>query len=314
MMAQFDGDFVRHSKRTHRHASVPRNVFDERRLHALSQHVDAFATEYTKYATGVETTTIVDHDGCFANLLNVIQRLGGCDIRGFLAENDFNQRHFVDRREKVNANKLLGPFGRLCKSRDRQGRRIRSEDRIIGHDGLCFRRNVRLDCSIFEHSLDDQLAIPQVFIVCRGMNAFEQHAGFLGGHSTLLYALLQQIPGVVLALVRLFLRGVEQHNLHPCPGRHKCHAGAHHARTENSELGHDTLFRSTRTTHQLVGGALVNEKCARHITRDRIHEHRHEILRFHIECRVHRQYGSLINRRHDRNRCRVIVVRHFLQE
>src|SRR5882724_3658568 len=60
---EFDGHFIRHGKRAHRHSRHARRVLDQRRPDTLRQHAHPLMHESRKYPTGVETTTVVDDDG-----------------------------------------------------------------------------------------------------------------------------------------------------------------------------------------------------------------------------------------------------------
>ena len=54
-------------------------------------------------AVGVEATAVVDDDGRLLDGAHVVERNGERLVAGVLAENDLDQHHAVDRREKVDA-------------------------------------------------------------------------------------------------------------------------------------------------------------------------------------------------------------------
>ena len=58
-------------------------------------------------AVAVKEARIIHNDRCFTDLAHVIQRLGHRPRAGFLALDDFHQQHALDRREEVNADKLI---------------------------------------------------------------------------------------------------------------------------------------------------------------------------------------------------------------
>ncbi len=62
---------------------------------------------------------VVDHDRGLADLAHEVERLRQGFIAGLLAADQLHQRHLVDGREKVDANKVIRLGGRLGQLADR---------------------------------------------------------------------------------------------------------------------------------------------------------------------------------------------------
>ena len=288
VVAQLERNLVRDRKRADRHARVFRNVLDQRRVDAFGQHVDAFAAEYAENAASVKAPAVVDNDRRLPQLLNVIKRLSDRDIVGLLANDDLDQRHLFYRREEVDADELLRPFGSLGESRDRQRRRIRRKDRIVSNNGLGLRGDIGFDLPVFEYCLDDELATGKIVIFCRRMNPIQNIGSLVRRRAAFVDSFLQEVAGIVFAKFGFFLCRVQQHDLHAGSCRNKCNTGAHHPGAENAELFDQPLFRLTRPAHQLVSSPLVDEQSTGHVARYRAHQHQGEILGFNVERLVHR--------------------------
>ena len=96
LVAEVEPDFVVHRQRADRHAHLLADIFDQRRHGAFAEQRQAFLHIGAKAARGVETAAVVDHDRRLADLHHIIQRLGDGGGGGFLADDDFHQRHAFD--------------------------------------------------------------------------------------------------------------------------------------------------------------------------------------------------------------------------
>ena len=98
---EIDGHFVGERQRPDRHAGHFRGILDERRRHAFEQHEMAFAQIIIDAAIGEEPMPIVDDDRRLLDGADIIERYGQRAVARLLAEDDFDQKHFLDRRENV---------------------------------------------------------------------------------------------------------------------------------------------------------------------------------------------------------------------
>ena len=89
-------------------------------MHALGQQVHPLVEIGTKGARGKEAQRIIDHNRRLADLLGVIKGLGQRQITGLLAHDDLDQRHFVDGREEVDTDEVVGIGTGLSQLRNRE--------------------------------------------------------------------------------------------------------------------------------------------------------------------------------------------------
>ena len=83
--AEVDRGLVDQLQRPERHAHELRRVLDQRGLHALADHADAFVDVGDDAAVGVEEARVVDHDRRLADLAHEVERLGHRAVAGFAA-------------------------------------------------------------------------------------------------------------------------------------------------------------------------------------------------------------------------------------
>src|SRR3546814_2334774 len=89
---QIESQFVQQRQRPHRHAHCLGRIFDNGGRNTLLQHRAAFVYQRLEYATGVETTTVVNKDWGLAQLGDVIERLGQRLLASLLAH-DRSEEH-----------------------------------------------------------------------------------------------------------------------------------------------------------------------------------------------------------------------------
>ena len=131
-------DLVVERERADRHAGHARDVLDHRRRHALQQHQVAFAHVVEHAAIGVEAARVVDHDRRLADRAHEIERRRERRVAGFLAEDDLDQHHALDRREEMNADEAAPDrLNSVGERRDRQRRGVGGEDRRLAPITAC---------------------------------------------------------------------------------------------------------------------------------------------------------------------------------
>jgi hypothetical protein len=90
-------DLVVQGERTDRHAGHPGGILDQRRRHALPEHVAALGHVGHHHPRGEEAARVVDDDRRLADLAHEIDGLGQRPIARRLATDDFDELHPVDR-------------------------------------------------------------------------------------------------------------------------------------------------------------------------------------------------------------------------
>ncbi len=97
--------------------------------------------------------------GVLLDLADVIERGGQRHLAGVLTDNDFHQHHLLDRREEMDTDELRLILPLLGQRVDRQRRGVGRKDRVRPQQRLRLGIGLRLDVTIFEHRLDDEIAI-----------------------------------------------------------------------------------------------------------------------------------------------------------
>ena len=310
LVAEIEADFVVYRQRSDRHAHLLADILDQCRGGAFAQQGKAFLHIGPEAARGVETAAVVHHDRCLADRSDIIQRLGDGFRAGFLANDDFDQRHFFDRREEVDADEIGRLAPRLGEAGDRQRGCVGAEDHIVADYGFGGLGDIGLDLAGFEHRFNDQVAAGQIGIVRSRLDAIKDDLR-LGR----IHALLgQPVGGILLALFRRRQVAVEQHDLDAGLRRHHGHARAHQASAQHADLLRRHGRNALGTTRALFGGLFRNKQAADHVAGLGIGNDLGEIFGFNTDGRVHRHLGAFIDSAQDRlGRVHVIAgihVRH----
>ncbi len=159
VMAQRKADLVRDGERSHRHPGHAARVFDQPRRHAVAEQRQTFVQVRREDAAGEEPAAVVDDDRRLADHAHVVERRGERRVAGDVAADDLDQRHLLHRREEMDPDELFGTAARCGERRDRQGRRIRRDDRALGQNVFRAPRDVGLDRAVFEHRFDDEVGV-----------------------------------------------------------------------------------------------------------------------------------------------------------
>ena len=80
----------------------------------------AFAQVSADHARGVEAARVVDDDRRLPNGADEIECHRQRRVTGFLADDELDQHHALDRRKEVDADELRGILGAFRQRRDRQ--------------------------------------------------------------------------------------------------------------------------------------------------------------------------------------------------
>ncbi len=158
LQRRIEADRVGDFKRTHRHAALTTDVLDDRRRDAFHQHLDAFGRIGAEAARGVEAPEVIHGDRRLADLDDVINRLGLRFRRRFLAHDQLDEAHALNRREEVNANEVLRALGGFGEASNWQRRSIRAEHGILTEKGLGLLGHVGFQLHVFEDRFDDEVS------------------------------------------------------------------------------------------------------------------------------------------------------------
>ena len=107
---EVDRDLVGEREGADRHAGHAPDVLDHRGRDALGEHQVAFADIIEHAAIGVEAARIVDDDRRLADGAHIVDRGGKRRVGGPLADDDLDQHHPLNRREKMHADELRRPL------------------------------------------------------------------------------------------------------------------------------------------------------------------------------------------------------------
>ena len=111
--AQINRGFIVQLKWAQWHTHQFGGIFNQGGFNAFFHHAYAFVDVGDDAAIRIKKPCIVDNDGRFADLANIIQSLGHRPISGVFVFDDLYQTHFIDWAEKVNSDKLLRPCAGL---------------------------------------------------------------------------------------------------------------------------------------------------------------------------------------------------------
>ena len=81
----------------HRATLFTPDILDDRRLDAFGQHFHAFLGVGAEAARRVEAAMVVDHDRRLTDFEDIVDRLGEGFLSGFLAHDDLDQTHPLNR-------------------------------------------------------------------------------------------------------------------------------------------------------------------------------------------------------------------------
>ena len=133
-------------------------------MDALLQKTHTLIQIGAKGPRGEESQRIIDHDRGFTYLLGEVKRLGQGEITGFFTHDDLNQRHLIDRREEVDANKVFRLGTRFGQSGNRQSGSVRAPYASISEVALELLGHLVLESDVFEYCLDNKVTARQVFV------------------------------------------------------------------------------------------------------------------------------------------------------
>ena len=247
-------------------------------------------------AVGEKAARIIHDDRRLLEDAHEIERRRQRDIARFLAENDFDEQHFFDRRKEMNADEIVRAGRCLGQRGDRQRRRVGGEDHIGSNRLLRAPRRLGLHAAILEHRLEHEIATLQAGVIGGRLDAREQRCLIGGGRASARDLSGDQLFAAGLALVGALLIAVEQHHLEPVAGAHISDAGAHEARADDAdllEIGRRNIFRAMRALVQLVFG---EKQRANHRGGFLRAQNMREPARLDCQRLIHRQLQPLIDR------------------
>ena len=306
---EIESDLVLHGQRPDRHAQHARRVLDQGRRHALADHGDALVHVATEKATGEEAARIIDDDRRLAQSLHEIECPCERRIGGFLAADDLDQGHAIDRREKMQANEILGALGVARKPGDRQRRGIGSQHRIGTQNLVDCSDDLRLDVAILEHRFDHELRTTQRRVVATRRDERQRALGFVGCQSPFGDRIVEALGNSRLATLRRSKIDIHQHDLDTRPRGNLRDTRAHQPRAHDADLAELSDRHLGRTSIKFFALRFVDEQRAHHVARSAVdHQPRH-VLALEPQRKIHRQQRPLIKTGKNCLWCRQIVRR-----
>src|SRR3546814_3957719 len=124
-----------------------------------------------------------------------------------------------------------------------------------------------LEGRVLEDGLDDQVAASEIGRVGGRLDTAEQLGLLLLGALAAGDRLVEDLLGVVLALLRVLCGDVLEHDLHARTGTGVGNAGAHHAGAEDADLGGLELLEAVGTQRAGADGLQVEEERLDHVLR-----------------------------------------------
>ena len=111
---EIDRGLIIQLQRAKGHSHQLGGILDQGRLNPFLHHAQPFVDIGDDAAVGVKEPSVIHHNRRFANLPRKVQGFRHRSVAGFCAFDNFHQRHFLNRAEKVDANKLVGPRAGFC--------------------------------------------------------------------------------------------------------------------------------------------------------------------------------------------------------
>ena len=309
LVGQLQGNFIGHRQRPDHHARQAPGVLNKRRLDAVLKHRRPLHDVGSETAAGVKPTAVVDHDRRLFDRCYIIKGPGQRLVPGLFAEDDLDQRHFLDRGEEMDADEPLGVAAGLGQPGDRQGRGIRGHDAVFADHRLGLPGHVGLDLAVLEHRLDHQIAAFKIAVFRGRVDAPEERLALFFGRLVAFYALFDQLFRMGLALLGRLEGAVQKHHLHAAPGRDIGDPGPHHTGPQHAELANRLFLLAFGPLGAPFGGQLVDEKRTDHIGCHRAGHQIGKTLRIEPDRGIERHDRAFVDRRQDRLDGRIIVPR-----
>ena len=194
------------------------------------------------------------------------------------------------------------------KRTDRQRRRVGAEDRLIADDVLHPRNHLFLHLAVFEHRLDDEIAILQCDKIRRRRDAREHRVAVGRGGAAAIDLIGHQLLRMRLALFRGFRVLVDEDDFETGKRADISDAGAHETGAEHADLLDRPRRDIGRPPRALVELAHRHEQRADHRGGLRRTQNVREPARFDAQRLIDRQLQALVDDLEDRARGRIIVV------
>ena len=306
--AEIERHLVVEGERPDRHAGHPGDVLDHRRGHTLGEHLVALADVGEHAAVGEEAAGIVDDDAGLLDRPHVVEGGGDGAVAGLVAADDLHEQHLLHRREEVDADELLGPLRSLGEARDRQGRGVGGEDRVLRQRRLDLCDHLGLHLRVLEHRLDDEVAVRERGIVRRRGDAGEQGVAVGGLGLAAVDLARDELVAMRLAGVGRLLVAVDQDDRHPGLRCDVGDARAHEAGADHADLGHLRRLHVLGPAGALVDLAHGDEERADHRLRFPRAQDVGEVAALDLEAEIHRKLQALIDRGQDGLGGRIVVV------
>ncbi len=135
--------------------------------------------EGQQQAVDQKARPVADHDRRLADALGIGHGRGHGFVAGLPAANHFDQRHLPHGIEEVDAAEPLGPLESISQFGDRNGRGVRSQDRIRAHQRFEPGVDQLFDLFVFHDRLDDQVRLGQFGIRSGGIEQRGESHGAL---------------------------------------------------------------------------------------------------------------------------------------
>jgi hypothetical protein len=236
------GDF----QRAHRHAGLTADIFDDCRLDAFGKHFEAFLGVGAKAAGGVEAAAVIDDNRRLPDFQDIVDRLGEGFLAGFLAHDDLDKTHPLDRREEVDADELVLARERGGELRDRQGGGVGADNGVFAERSFRVGEDLVLQIDVFIDGFDDEVAVFQELIVRGRRDEGEERVALLFRALAARDVFLDEADGVLLALVGRFLLHVHE----DCADARACllvgDACAHEAGANDADFLELCFFKTSR--------------------------------------------------------------------
>ncbi len=195
----------------------------ERLVHIREQH-----------AVDEEARAVLDDDRRLANLFRQRHDRGDRLVTGFLAADDLDELHPVDRIEEVHADESFRMRGRLGHARDRDRRGVARQDRVVTHDFGEAAVDVFLERLVFGHGFDDHVAVSEGLGRRRGIERRQHVAQVLRRGAADLDPAHDDVRGALHAIGDPGLVDIDHGRTNSRPGVGRRDAGPHEAGAEHA--------------------------------------------------------------------------------
>ena len=188
MPSDIDASQIGHLERPHGKAEFEQCIIDFPVIGAFHDHLIGLFLTRAEHPVADKARADTRDRRDLADLLRQLHRRHQHVVSCLFPAHDFQQFHYIGRREKMQTQNIFGPLGHRCNLVDIQIAGVAGEDCALFDDAIKLSEYFLFDIHILEHRLDHQIAIGEIVIGQAGGQYAHRifdllfcHAAALGG-------------------------------------------------------------------------------------------------------------------------------------